>query len=291
MSRFSSATKLADHLATQPGWEARGNLLLGQIKDEQDDQEGAAEHRAGHWISIRRGQALRTDNPVPKAAGPGTARTGDLDEASANCRTVLTAGPDPEASWLLSRSYLQARSMRRGGNRDRSESRIPGKASPDPEPALYVGSARCAPCHGCYSPIGADWPACLDVPGGVPSSKTCRFPITRSRTRLKGTSATHRRNLAGQIQIETRDHGKVYRALVDYAFGSGDRGLTLVGHEHSGRAREIRLSYYGDGSTWDVTSGHLTQLPSGENFWDGPSVLMTSTAVCFATPRSRVQPR
>ena len=42
MSRFSEATELADRLATRPGWEAQSNLLLGQIKFEQDDPAGAA---------------------------------------------------------------------------------------------------------------------------------------------------------------------------------------------------------------------------------------------------------
>ena len=44
---------------------------------------------------------------------------------------------------------------------------------------------------------------------------------------------------------------------MDYAFGSGDRGKTLVGREASGPAFELRLSVYHEGkqSVWDVTSG------------------------------------
>ena len=47
------------------------------------------------------------------------------------------------------------------------------------------------------------------------------------------------------------------RAVVDYAFGSGDRGLTLVGHDERGVPRELRLSWYRTGpqSGWDVTFG------------------------------------
>ena len=51
--------------------------------------------------------------------------------------------------------------------------------------------------------------------------------------------------------------------MVQYAFGSGDRGLTLVGRDAAGRAYELRLSEYpeahGEGSAvkpsprWDVT--------------------------------------
>ena len=50
----------------------------------------------------------------------------------------------------------------------------------------------------------------------------------------------------------------MFHAIVDYAFGSGDRGLTLVGRDDNGQARELRLSHYRDEtrSFWDVTSGH-----------------------------------
>ncbi len=40
--------------------------------------------------------------------------------------------------------------------------------------------------------------------------------------------------------------GRVWDAVVQYAFGSGDRGLTLVGRDPAGRAYELRLSDYPD---------------------------------------------
>ncbi len=50
----------------------------------------------------------------------------------------------------------------------------------------------------------------------------------------------------------------MFRAVVEYAFGSGDRGLTLVGRDEHGQDQELRLSHYRDEghSFWDVTSGH-----------------------------------
>jgi hypothetical protein len=44
--------------------------------------------------------------------------------------------------------------------------------------------------------------------------------------------------------VDTRVDGQVYQTIVDYAFGSGDRGLTMVGHDPEGRSLEYRLSYY-----------------------------------------------
>src|SRR6185312_3019344 len=57
-----------------------------------------------------------------------------------------------------------------------------------------------------------------------------------------------------------------YRALVDFAFGSGDRGMTLVGHDAQGRSRELRLSQYSGGTIWDLTSGHQPQPKNPQDF-------------------------
>src|SRR5207244_7415200 len=60
----------------------------------------------------------------------------------------------------------------------------------------------------------------------------------------------------GRVGWQTHARGKVARAVVEYAFGSGDRGVTPVGRDEGGRYREIRLSRYGEIDGWDVTSGH-----------------------------------
>ena len=72
---------------------------------------------------------------------------------------------------------------------------------------------------------------------------------------------TLRRVGALRLQQETHVENQVFVALVQYAFGSGDRGLTLVGRGDKGQALELRLSQYrtGTSSRWDVTSGHILQ--------------------------------
>ena len=59
--------------------------------------------------------------------------------------------------------------------------------------------------------------------------------------------------------MQTRVDGQVYRTIVDYAFGSGDRGVTMVGHDQEGRSFEYRLSFYHGRVGWDVTTGHALQ--------------------------------
>jgi hypothetical protein len=43
-----------------------------------------------------------------------------------------------------------------------------------------------------------------------------------------------------RLQQETQVEGQTFRAIVEYAFGLGDRGLTLVGREDNGQARVHR---------------------------------------------------
>ena len=65
---------------------------------------------------------------------------------------------------------------------------------------------------------------------------------------------------------------QVYSAVVEYAFGSGDRGLTLVGRGKKGQAFELRLSRYRHGTDygWDITSGHLLQPDQATRFLGEP---------------------
>ena len=60
------------------------------------------------------------------------------------------------------------------------------------------------------------------------------------------------RRVDGHVQLETRVQDKVLRAVVDYALGSSDRYLSMVGHDEQARVRVLRLSYHqgADGTGW-----------------------------------------
>jgi predicted CXXCH cytochrome family protein len=60
-----------------------------------------------------------------------------------------------------------------------------------------------------------------------------------------------------QIRLETTVKGKIYRAVVEYALGSGQRGITMVAKDEENTYRELRISYYRNGSIWDRTKGTL----------------------------------
>ena len=146
--RSIEAAELASRLAARRDWQARGNLLLGRIKFAQDDAAGAAE-------CLR--QALVLDPAAHGAVEPAGAyrkllakawlRSGQPALALNQLQMVLNSGSDPEASWLLSRAYLQLESVNEASIALEKSNSYREENPVVPEPANYVGAARCAPCH------------------------------------------------------------------------------------------------------------------------------------------------
>jgi hypothetical protein len=147
-------------------------------------------------------------------------------------RQVLDAGPDPEASWLLSRALLQE------GRIDEAASALGdagGYGSDNPlktEAAPHLGSAQCAKCHE--------------------KIHRAQQLSRHAHTFLTG-SELERIPLPDSPLPDPAD---------PKAIGSGDRGITPVGRGMDGRFRELRLSRYGDTGGWDVTAGQLARPES-----------------------------
>jgi tetratricopeptide (TPR) repeat protein len=260
------AAAVARRLASRPGWEARGRLILGEIEYELDDPAGAA---ASLRLALERDPLARGAPEPPsfyrKLHARALLRAGRCEEARGALKVVLASRPDPEASWLLSRAHLQRGSAAEVADALTHSASYREEHPLEPEPAPYVGSARCSGCHSATHwseqqslhartfRRGTDL-ASLPLPGG-PLSDPARPAVTHTVARS-----------GGEVRFETHDRDQTYRALVDYAFGSGHRGVTLVGHDEKGRMRELRLSHYADGPAWDVTTGHPPQPPPGEDF-------------------------
>lgn len=264
--QYDRAARIADTLAGRPGWETRGDLLRGRIALEQADPERAASclRRALDRDPEARG-APDPPSSYRKLLARALLRLGRPVEAEPLLRTVLAARPDAEASWLLSRVFLQRGSTAEAAAALKQAASYREGAPLEPEAAPYVGAARCAECHGARyrdqqsslhartfrrAPDLGDLP----LPGHPlpdPRRREVRHAIARS---------------GGRVAFATEADGTTARAVVDYIFGSGHRGLTPVGVDGAGRARELRLSYYADGPAWDVTTGHPAVPPAGEGY-------------------------
>jgi cytochrome c-type biogenesis protein CcmH/NrfG len=256
--RFYAAADAAERLARQPASEARALVMLGRIRAEVQDPAGAAR-------ALRRALEIdpqgQTFAPLPAASvrmllAGSLLRSGRPSEARAVLEATLRAGADPEASWLLSRSFMQERDWGRAETVLQANPSYRAEHPIEPEPAPYVGEARCAGCHR------EQFDAVL----------ASRHASTFARARELGSlpwprdplpdpgnpQVTHQfRREGDSLVVETHKDDRVLWAVLDYAFGSRDHFTTFVGRDHHGRSFMLRMSYYQSprGTGWDLTTG------------------------------------
>ena len=185
---------------------------------------------------------------------------GDLQKTRDHLKIVLAQATAPEIHWLLSRAYLQegliskalAAWTQSGSFRDENPDSTPSPVAV----CAYHGHSRMSSHESTPRSKARVTPGLFfgHLNWGILNFLPRRIPNLanlKSHTRFAGLGQTdwNRKHTAD---------GKVFRTMVDYAFGSGDRGLTLVGRDDNGQARELRLSYFRNETRlfWDVTSGH-----------------------------------
>lgn len=74
------------------------------------------------------------------------------------------------------------------------------------------------------------------------------------------------------MQVDTRADNRLYRCVIEYAFGTDDRYLTMVGRDEQGEYRAVRLSYHcsSEGSGWDVSAGDTVKPDREQGFLGRP---------------------
>jgi hypothetical protein len=195
-----------------------------------------------------------------------------LDSSSA------TPPTDPEIAWLLSRCDLQEGKPVAPAVVERA--RFYREEHPlEPEPAPYVGAAACASCHR----------AIFDMQQPSRHGRTffraseiAALPLPKEPVPDPGDArVVHAyEKVDDHVEVETRLDDRIVRSIIDYAFGTGDRGLTLVGHNDKNHYFESRLSYYGDDGKWDVTSGQ-SRVPEHEALYQGALLTLDVVRRCI----------
>ena len=217
---------------------------------------------------------LRTRKDLARAL----LRAGQPAEARGQLQLILAKAPDAEASWLLSRAYLQEGAVPEALVALKEAGSFADEDPTRPDPAPYSGSASCLPCHAeKYQSQQRSRHA--RTFHRVSELQDLDLPRARVADPID-PSVTHTfQKTDDRLVQETRTPEHLFRAIVDYAFGSGDRGKTLVGHDPSGQALELRLSIYREKTAqaaWDVTSGHDPHPPTDQGFLGLP---LTEVAV------------
>jgi tetratricopeptide (TPR) repeat protein len=257
-NRYFAAEQAAERLARQPGWEARARLMLANARLELEDPAGVAE-ALRRWLEL---------DPEGKSASPDPLRTYQMlftrsllrsrQPAAARqlLQTILDNSPDSEASWLLSRCYIQERDWSRAEVASNQAPSYQSDHPLEPEPAPYIGEARCAECHR------------AETQAVLASRHATTFALARDLKHLslpqepliapgdsRVTQKFHRDGDA--LHLETHTGDRVFHAVVDYAFGSFDHFTTFTGRDDHDQSFMLRLSAYESpkGLAWDKATG------------------------------------
>ena len=254
---LAQAAELTEGLRAAPGWRARGEVALGLVRAAQDDPAAAAEALEG---ALRLDPNLEGFPALAAAARKLLARHRLALGQPVRARAAIGTLDDPEARWLRARAALQE-------GQPCGDELNPANDPMAHEPAPYVGAARCAACHPAIARKHRHSHHARTFWAGATLTE---LPIPdRPLPDPANPAVVHTFRRDGPaIRVETRLGDRSYRALLAYAFGSGDRGLTPVGRDESGHWCELRLSRYADGPAWDQTTGH-PKAPAEPAQWLG----------------------
>ncbi len=184
-----------------------------------------------------------------------------------------------EAAWLLSRAAVDDPSLKIDQATLASAKSYRTAHPLDPEPAPFVGSADCVRCH---AEIHSTQRASRHAKTFFQASQLGKVELPKGPFPDKSVpNVTHEltRDANNRIRLTTKTKDSVKHALIEYALGSGDRGLTPLARDDDGNTRELRLSFYGDIDGWDRTSGH----PEHPDLADiqGPAEELDRVRICL----------
>jgi hypothetical protein len=194
-------------------------------------------------------------------------------------RQLTVEDRDPETCWLISRCDLQETIPTEAPVS--VQARLYRESHPmEPEPAPFVGEAQCAACH---REIFRDQNKSRHARTYFNKENLRAIPFPQRPITDPGNALVSHAfdKRADGLEVQTRVDGHVYQTIVDYALGSGDRGLTLVGHDPDGRSLEYRLSFYPDRVGWDVTTGQIVQPGQRADLYQGRSVATDDVRRCI----------
>jgi hypothetical protein len=262
--------------------------MLGDLRSALNDPAGAAEVLEP---IVQDAKKLREATSAPslfrKLLARNLLRVGRPAEARAQLQEALRSGTDSEASWLLSRAFLQEGMLAPAKAALEQSGTYRATHPLEPEPSPYTGEGRCADCHqDIYETASASRHA-QSLYQGVQLKK---LPVTDGPLRDPGDpKVTHEiKRVADQLRVETVANNRYFSALIDYAFGTSDRYLTMVSRDAHGESRAVRLSFHRthEGSGWDLSAGD-TLKPDRKMWFLGRPIETRQGAVrclyCHAT--------
>jgi tetratricopeptide (TPR) repeat protein len=271
LQKVDEAAATAKRLTLQPSWEARGFLLLGEIRVQFDDRQGTVDALArGLELDPTAKGALHPSSYFRKLLARSLLALGRTAEARRALEAIRASnaigGLDPEAEWLMSRAWLQEGKIPEADGALALAGSFRAENPMIPEPSPFVGEASCVSCHPreSRSHERSRHARTFHHDRGL-----LELPIPdRPLTDPDDSTVTHTfRRENDRVKVETRAGDKVYQLVVDYAFGVSNRYVTMIGRDDERSYRILRLSsYHGpDGVAWGRTAIAVPDANSGES--------------------------
>ena len=230
--------------------------MLGLVRGDSLDLTGAAEafrRVLDRDPKVAESNTRAGQTPASCSRGPSSGWAAP-PRRQPHLQSILARGPDPEASWLLSRVYLQQGAITEAQEALARAGSYRNDNPLEDEPSPYVGEARCQQCHAAIFQDSLANRHTQTYYRGVQLRGLPRpdRPLA-DPTDPKVTHAI--KEVDGALWEETHVGDTVLRSMIQYAFGTSDRYLTMVSRDAHDQYRMARLSHYhtADGQGWDRT--------------------------------------
>ncbi len=287
LEKMDEAAATAERLTLLPSWEARGFLLLGEIRVQLDDRKGTIDALSrGLELDPGANGALHPPSYFRNLLARSLLALGRATEARHALEGIragdANGGLDPEAEWLKSRAWLQEGKIPEADGALTLAGSYRAENPLIPEPSPFAGEASCVSCHrelsrshekSRHARTFHHGPGLLELP--IPDR-----PLTDPDD-SKVTHAFRRDN--ERVKVETRAGDKVYQLVVDYAFGVSDRYVTMIGRDDERSYRMLRLSCYhgSDGLSWGRTAIAVSDSTTAESVRGGPIAVRDGVVRCL----------
>ncbi len=277
--RLFEADRETERMLALPGREAVGELMRGQIRFQQSDPAGAVLHLERALRHPEQWDSIGDPNFFRKQLARSLLGIGQPALARDSLRSLTDDPRDPKTSWLLSRCDLQQALPIDAALSAAAHSYRQSKPM-EPEPAPFVGEAQCARCH---AGIVRDHNKSRHARTYFRKDQlpAIAFPVQPIADPCNAQVSHAFRKRADSLDVETRADGQVYQTIVDYAFGSGNRGMTLIGHDQVGEYVEYRLSFYPDHVGWNVTPGQTLKPNQSPALYQGKPLNIDEVRRCL----------
>ena len=271
--------------AYQTGKIGRALSLAQEALERRPDDVQAKEMRDKVLARLARsGGPVASPAQTKKSAARTELAAGQTDRALADLQSLLAQGPDREASWLVSRAFLQRRDIAAARSALQQASGFGSNDPTTPEPAPFVGANQCQSCHAAkYRTQRASGHGQSLRWGGELAAIPFPDRTFKDPDSDRVSYAFHR---DGQgVSVETQIDGKAHEATLKYAVGSGSHGLSVVGVDDLKHARLARVSLFVHTTMMNLTPSVPRGLADDSQYLGRPldSSTLTACLGCHTT--------